>query len=626
MTRNEYQIGDNARKEQCEGSAFGHNHGGDRGFGRVTGGEKASDFGKTILHLVSYCRGYGVSIVVAIFLAAAGAFLSIFGPAQIRNMTDLITKGLKNGIDLAAVGKIGMILIILYTLSMLFTYWQSVMMATVAQKITRKMRTSLSEKLNRLPLSYFDRESHGNILSRVTNDVDTIGTMLQQTISSLVSSITMFVGVLIIMLFISPLMTLTSIFSVCVGFSVMMLVINVSQKYFVGQQNYLGQLNGLIEETYAGHTIVTIYNNVGNAKKAFAEVNGKLYASARKAQFIAGIMMPFMSFIQNLGYVAVCVVGAVLVMSGHITFGVIIAFMLYTRQFLHPLNDLSQVGASLQSAAAAGERIFGFLDLPEQDDESTKTLSISEVTGNVSFEHVSFGYVPGKMVISDFSAVVKSGQKIAIVGPTGAGKTTLVNLLMRFYELNSGDIKIDGTSINDMKRENVRELFCMVLQDTWLFEGTIRENIVYSKKGVTDDQVKAVCRAAGIHNFIKNLPKGYDTVLGDTVNLSVGQRQLMTIARAMIQNAPMLILDEATSSVDTRTEVLIQEAMDKLMAGHTSFVIAHRLSTIRNADLILVMKDGDIIERGTHDELLALNGFYAELYNSQFEQTMDVSA
>ena len=470
-----------------------------------------------------------------------------------------------------------------------------------------------------MPLKYFDSTTTGDVLSRVTNDVDTVGQAYRQSVSTLVTAVTMFFGCILMMFRTNWIMAVSGMLSSVLGFVLMTVIVSRSQKFFVRQQNQLGALNGHIEETYAGHTVVKAYNGEGAAQSTFLELNNGLYDSAWKSQFLSGMMGPLMGFIGNFGYVVVCVVGAVLTLSGVIGFEVIVAFMIYIRLFTNPLSQIAQAATNLQSAAAAGERVFAFLSEPEMSDESGKTAQLATAKGNVVFDHVRFGYDPEKVIIHDFSAEAKAGQKIAIVGPTGAGKTTMVNLLMRFYETNSGTIRIDGVPVDELTRTNVHALFCMVLQDTWLFEGTVRENIVYAKQGVSDADVVRACKAVGLHSFIKTLPHGYDTVLDDNTNLSAGQRQLVTIARAMIENAPMLILDEATSSVDTRTEMVIQKAMDTLMQGRTSFVIAHRLSTIRNADLILVMKDGDVIESGTHETLMAENGFYAELYNSQFE-------
>ncbi len=606
------------KNEMPKGNGSGRSFG--PGNRKMGGGEKAKDFSGSLKKLFVYCGRYLPAIVFAMVLAVTGSILNLIGPGKVADMTNLMTEGLMTGIDVEAVVEIAVLLAALYGLGWLFSLIQGMVMATVTQKVSKSLRTEISQKMNRLPLKYFDGTSTGNILSRVTNDVDTIGQTLNQSIGTLVTALAMFVGSLIMMFYTNWIMAVSAILAAFSGFGLMMLIISRSQKYFKQQQQELGMLNGHIEETYSGHNVVKAYNGEKAAKKEFHTMNQRLYSSAWKSQFMSGLMQPLMAFVGNLGYVVVCVVGAVLTLNGTISFSVIVAFMLYVRLFTQPLSQLAQAATSLQSAAAASERVFEFLGEEELSDESGKSVHLAEVDGNVEFEHVRFGYNENKTIIHDFSAFVKSGQKIAIVGPTGAGKTTMVNLLMRFYEAQGGEIRIDGTPIQSLTRENVHNLFCMVLQDTWLFEGTIRENIVYSKEGVTDEQMVAACKAVGLHHFIKTLPKGYDTVLNDNASLSAGQRQLVTIARAMIENAPMLILDEATSSVDTRTEILIQNAMDKLMAGRTSFVIAHRLSTIKNADLILVMRDGDIVESGNHLELLAKEGFYAELYNSQFER------
>lgn len=599
-------------------------NGSGRSFGpgnrKMGGGEKAKDFSGSLKKLFVYCGRYLPAIVFAMVLAVTGSILNLIGPGKVADMTNLMTEGLMTGIDVEAVVEIAVLLAALYSLGWLFSLIQGMVMATITQKVSKSLRTEISQKMNRLPLKYFDGTSTGNILSRVTNDVDTIGQTLNQSIGTLVTASAMLVGSLAMMFHTNWIMAVSAILAAFSGFGLMMFIISRSQKYFKQQQQELGTLNGHIEETYSGHNVVKAYNGEKAAKKEFHAMNQRLYNSAWKSQFMSGLMQPLMAFVGNLGYVVVCVVGAVLTLNGTISFSVIVAFMLYVRLFTQPLSQLAQAATSLQSAAAASERVFEFLGEEELSDESGKSVHLAEVDGNVEFEHIRFGYNENKTIIHDFSASVKAGQKIAIVGPTGAGKTTMVNLLMRFYEAQGGEIRIDGTPIQSLTRENVHNLFCMVLQDTWLFEGTIRENIVYSKEGVTDEQMIAACKAVGLHHFIKTLSKGYDTVLNDNASLSAGQRQLVTIARAMIENAPMLILDEATSSVDTRTEILIQNAMDKLMAGRTSFVIAHRLSTIKNADLILVMRDGDIVESGNHSELLAKEGFYAELYNSQFER------
>lgn len=582
-------------------------------------GQKANNFKKTIKQLVTYCNAYVPYILFALVLAFVGAAFNVYGPDKLSEMTDIIQQGLMTTIDLDAIKTVGLILATLYGLGLVFNYVQGFIMATVTQKITKKMRTDLSEKINRIPLRYFDKTTYGNVLSRVTNDIDTIGQTLNNSLGQLVSAVATFIGALFMMFYTNWIMALTGIFATMIGFVLMMVIMKNSQKYFVQQQAELGEINGHIEEMYAGHLVVKAYNGEQEAKEKFHTINERLFENAWKSQFISGIMMPMMQFIGNFGYVAVCLVGAYLVTTGAITIGTIVAFMIYIRLFTQPLTQLAQAGTNLQSTAAASERVFEFLAEQELEDESHKTAKLEHIKGDVEFKHVSFGYDKDHLIIKDFSLSVKAGQKIAIVGPTGAGKTTLVNLLMRFYEVNSGEITIDGVPIRQLTREQVHSMFSMVLQDTWLFEGTIRENIVYSKQNVTDEEVIAACKAVGLHHTINSLPKGYNTVLNDKVNLSTGQKQLVTIARAMIENAPLLILDEATSSVDTRTELLIQQAMDKLTVGKTTFVIAHRLSTIKNADLILVMKDGDILETGYHQALLEQNGFYAELYNSQFE-------
>lgn len=580
--------------------------------------EKANDFKSTMKKLAIYCKGFMLSIGIAIVLAIVGAAFTVYGPSLLSDLTDTIQEGLFTGIDLEAVQKIGLLLCLFYGLSFVFSYVQSYIIATVTQRITKKMRTDLSTKINKLPLKYYDKSSIGNVLSRITNDVDTIGQTLNTSLGQLVSSVVLFVGVLGMMFYTNWIMAITGVFSTLLGFVLMGLIMKTSQKYFTLQQQQLGELNGHIEEMYTGHQIVKAYNGETEAKDTFHSVNNALYNNAWKAQFLSGLMMPIMQFIGNFGYIAICVVGAILVTNGSISIGVIVAFMLYVRLFTQPLAQIAQAATNLQSTAAASERVFEFIEEEELESESNKTFKPLAVKGDVSFKNVSFGY-DEKPIIQNFSLDVKAGQKIAIVGPTGAGKTTLVNLLMRFYEVNSGTIAIDGMSIHDMTREQVHDQFCMVLQDTWLFEGTVRENIAYAKQHVTQADIETAAKAVGIHHMVQAMPNGYDTVLDEKITLSIGQKQLITIARAIVANAPLLILDEATSSVDTRTEMLIQQAMDTLMKGKTSFVIAHRLSTIKNADVILVMKDGSVLETGTHDELLAQKGFYADLYNSQFE-------
>ena len=582
--------------------------------------EKPENFLKSWKKLVLYCKFCIPQIIVAFIFAIIGTIFTIVGPNKLSQITDLITDGLISGIDLEKVQKIAVFLSILYGLGFVFNYIQGFIMATVTQRLSKSLRTDISEKINRLPLKYFDSTSYGDVLSRVTNDVDTIGQTMNQSVGVLVSEVTLFLGSLFMMLKTNLIMTFSAVIATIIGFLFMILIISKSQKYFLGQQKYLGKINGHIEEIYSGHVIVKVYNGEEKAKKTFDKINEKLYESAWKSQFLSGLMMPLMGFIGNFAYVTVCVVGGTMALDNKITFGVIVAFMIYVRLFTRPLSQIAQAFTNMQSTAAASERVFEFLDEAELEDESYKTEILTSSKGDVEFKNVKFGYTPEKIIINDFSVHVLPGQKIAIVGPTGAGKTTIVNLLMRFYEINSGEIKIDGISTKKLTRENVHDFFCMVLQDTWLFEGSVKENIVYSKEGISDDEVINACKAVGIHHFIESLPIGYDTVLNDKVNLSTGQKQLITIARAMVEKAPLLILDEATSSVDTRTEELIQRAMDKLTVGRTSFVIAHRLSTIRNADLILVMKDGDIIESGNHKDLLSKGGFYSELYNSQFEK------
>ena len=570
--------------------------------------------------LLVYCKKYWPLMILAIIASSLGTVFTLIGPDKLSEMTDLITEGIMTDIDMDAIAKIGFTLIAFYAASACLSLFQGLVMAQVTQKTTNRLRHDISGKINRLPMWYYNRTTTGDILSRITNDVDTVGQSLNQSVGNLVHAVTLLIGSLIMMLITNVTMTITAILSTFIGFGLMMTIMGHSQKYFAAQQKHLGEINGHIEEIYTGHTVVKAYNDEAAAKSTFDKMNRDLRESGFKAQCLSGLMMPLMSFIGNFGYVAVCIVGAMLTMNDKISFGVIVAFMMYIRFFTQPLSQLAQAAQSLQSAAAAGERVFEFLEAEEMPDESEKPSMPQPVTGYVEFDHVRFGYEDSdKIVIKDFSAKARPGQKIAIVGPTGAGKTTLINLLMRFHELQGGEIRIDGTPTGAVKREDIHAQFCMVLQDTWLFEGTVRENLIYCTKNVSDEKMRQACKAVGLDHFIRTLPHGYDTVLNDQVNLSQGQKQQLTIARAMIADKPMLILDEATSSVDTRTELLIQNAMDELMKNRTSFVIAHRLSTIKNADLILVMKDGDIIESGTHRQLLEKGGFYADLYNSQFD-------
>ena len=583
--------------------------------------EKSKDFKGTWGKIINYCKSYIPGIVVAVICAVVSTILTLIGPDKLKEITNVITEGIMTGIDMEGVKKIGFVLIAFYVTGYILSAAQGIIMASVTQGVANELRSDISEKINKLPMWFYNKTSTGDILSRVTNDVDMIGQSLHQSVGNLVSSVILFLGSLVRMLKTNVTMTIAGIVATIIGFILMSAIMSRSQKYFIRQQKHLGELNGHIEEMYSGHTVVKAYNGEEDAMEAFNEMNENLRDSAFKSQCLSGMMMPLMGFIGNFGYVVVCVVGATLVLDNKISFGVIVAFMMYIRYFTQPLSQIGQAMQSLQSAAAAGERVFEFLDATEMEDEREKTAVLTDVEGNVEFKHVKFGYEDSdKIVIKDFSAVAKAGQKIAIVGPTGAGKTTLVNLLMRFHEIQGGEILIDGISTKDLKREDVHSQFCMVLQDTWLFEGTIRENLIYCTEGVTEEKMKSACKAVGLHHFVRTLPKGYDTVLNDQLNLSQGQKQQLTIARAMIADKPMLILDEATSSVDTRTELIIQNAMDELMKNRTSFVIAHRLSTIKNADLILVLKDGDVIESGNHEELIKKNGFYAELYNSQFEQ------
>ena len=581
--------------------------------------EKPKNVKSSMLELLRYLKPWYKPIVISLIFSLVGTLLTIIAPDKLADLTNNISDGLQTGIDMDLIIKSILIILAIYISANLVTCAASYIMITVMQKLAWSMRTSISQKINKLPLKFFDKVTVGDVLSRITNDVDTISSALNSSITTLVQAVVQFVGVTIIMFATSGRLALTAIGSSILGFVLMFFIVSRSRKYFRQQQQNLGDMNGHVEEMYSGHNIVRAYGATAQSKKEFDRINDNLYNSAWKSQFFSGMLMPLMGFVGSLGYVVVCIVGATLTMSGAIRFGTVIAFISYVKLFTNPLSQISQAVSSLMSAGAAGERVFGFLAEEEMPDDSGCTAHIDHVRGKVEFENVRFGYDEDKPIIHDFSADIEPGQKVAIVGYTGAGKTTMVNLLMRFYELWSGQIKIDGVLVSQMRRSDVHAMFGMVLQDTWLFDGTYRENIAYGKPGVTDEQIEAACKLVGLDHYIKTLPKGYDTELNDRSSLSAGQRQLLTIARAMVENAPMIILDEATSSVDTRTEVLVQKAMDRLTRGRTSFVIAHRLSTIRDADLILVMDKGDIVESGTHEQLLEKGGLYKELYTSQFE-------
>ncbi|SER15519.1 ABC transporter ATP-binding protein [Streptococcus gallolyticus] len=584
--------------------------------------KKASFYGR----MKPYIKGFQLPFLLAVIGAIVSAVITVVGPDKLKEITNTITKGLTPtatgmipGIDLDKVGKIALTLAILYVISAVVGYIQSFTVATIVQRFSQRLRKAIQTKIDKVPLNYFDSHSQGDTLSRVTNDVDLLGQSLNQSLGTLVTSTMLLIGSIFMMFHSNVSMALTAIGSVLIGFVLVMVIMGSSQPLFKRQQNNLAAINGYVEEIYSGHNVVTSYNAAGETSETFKKLNTNLYKSMWQSQFLSGIMMPLMIFVGNFGYVMVCVVGAVKVINGDITMGDVVAFMTYVRIFSQPLSQIAQAFTQMQSATAAMSRVFEFLEEDEMEDESDKERQLSDVKGEVAFDNVFFGYSKDKTIIHDFSAVAKPGQKVAIVGPTGAGKTTIVNLLMKFYEIDKGQITIDGVDTRLMTREEVHDQFSMVLQDTWLFEGTIKENLIYNQENITDEQVIAAAKAVGVHHFIMTLPNGYDTYLDDSVTLSIGQKQLLTIARALLKDSPLLILDEATSSVDTRTEELIQKAMDKLMEGRTSFVIAHRLSTIKNADLILVMKDGNIIEQGNHDELMTEGGFYADLYNSQFE-------
>lgn len=590
--------------------------------------EKPKKFKKTLKEMARYLKPYFPLILIAVVASVIATILQIIGPDKLKLITDEITKGLPKmvkgkpvlaSINMDNVKSITIMLVIFYGSSLLLNLLQRFIMADVTQKISKSFREKIAVKINKLPFSYFDNTTYGDILSRVTNDVDTISQSLNQSIGTLLTSIVMLFGTLVMMIYNSGILTITTILSSLVGFVFITIIMKKSQKYFKAQQQNLGDINGQIEEVYTGHNVIKAYNAGERVIDEFEQMNTQLYTSAWKSQFLSGLMMPIMQFAGNFSYVMVCIVGGALAINGKISFGVIVAFMIYVRLFTNPLSDIAQSFNTLQRAAAAGERVFEFLNEEELEEEHV-TEKLEKAKGEVEFKNVRFGYNPDKIIIKDFSVKVNPGEKIAIVGPTGAGKTTIVNLLMRFYEINSGQILIDGIDTKNISRDNLRDQFCMVLQDSWVFEASVRENITFGEKDITDEELIDVCKRVNLDHFIRTLPNGYDTILNDKQSLSQGQLQLLTIARAMVSHAPMLILDEATSSVDTRTEIIVQDAMDELAKGRTSFVIAHRLSTVKNADLILVMKDGDIVEKGKHDELLSRNGFYAQLYNAQFER------
>lgn len=594
--------------------------------GPMRAGEKAKDFKGTMKKLWVYINEYKIGLLFVIIFAVGSTVFSIVGPKILGKATTEIFNGLigkvsgGSGIDFEKLGKILIGLLCLYLASALFSFIQGYIMTGISQKLTYRMRREISEKIHRMPMNYFDKVTHGEVLSRVTNDVDTLSQSLNQSATQMITSVTTLIGVLIMMLSISPLMTLVALLILPVSLLMISVIVKHSQKFFRDQQSYLGHVNGQVEEVYGGHNIVKAFNKEEDVIKTFNETNDILYQSAWKSQFLSGMMMPIMQFVGNLGYVGVAILGGYLAIKGSIEVGDIQSFIQYVRNFTHPIQQIAQVANMLQSTAAASERVFEFLDEEEEDQKVTDPVSIEGLKGNVEFEHVHFGYHPEHIIINDFSVKVKHGQKIAIVGPTGAGKTTMIKLLMRFYDVNSGAIYVDGHNIKDFNRSELREMFGMVLQDTWLFNGSIEDNIKYGKLNATHEEVVEAAKAAYVHQFVQTLPNGYNMVLNEEAsNVSQGQKQLLTIARAILADPKILILDEATSSVDTRTEIRIQKAMDNLMEGRTSFIIAHRLSTIRDADLILVMKDGDIVEQGKHQELLDQNGFYAELYNSQFE-------
>lgn len=593
--------------------------------------EKPKNFNETTKKLIrNYLSKYKVALIIVFIFAIGSTIFTIVGPKILGNATTEIFNGLVSklsggdGIDFGKIGQILLTLLALYIVSAIFSFIQGFTMTSVAQKLTYKIRNDIAIKINKLPMKYFDKKTHGEVLSIITNDIDTLSMNLNQSITQIITAICTLIGILVMMLSISPQMTLISIIILPISTLIVKQIVGRSQKYFKRQQDYLGHVNGQVEEIYSGLNVVKVFNGEEKAEAEFKKANNELYHSGWKSQFLSGLMHPLMNFMGNLSYVAVAVAGGYLAIQGTITVGNIQSFIQYNRQFIQPIGQIAQISGMLQAMAAAAERIFEFLEEPEEEETSKGKIDISELKGNVEFKNVHFGYNPEKIIINDFSAKVKEGQKIAIVGPTGAGKTTMVKLLMRFYDVNSGEILIDGHNVKDFTRGELRKMFGMVLQDTWLFGGTVRDNIKYGKEDASDDEVIQAAKAAHVHHFIKTLPKGYNSILNEeSSNVSAGQKQLLTIARVILTDPKILILDEATSSIDTRTEIQIQKAMDNLMKGRTSFIIAHRLSTIKNADLILVMNHGDIIEQGTHEDLLAKNGFYADLYNSQFEECED---
>ena len=625
------RVADEARNAQLGAGGDtpgGRRHGppgggpGGPGGGGAINKQVISDMGPTLGRVLQFARKYWGYMIAAVVMAIAGSVLTVISPHYIGEITDAIAAGIMGNMDMDRVRTLVIISVAIMLGSFVFSYVQARLMVVATQRTSQNMRTAINQKIDRMPLSYFDRVSHGDTLSRVTNDVDTLSQTLNNSVSSIMTGIVMLVGTTVMMFVTEWRMALAGIAAAVVGFMLTVVIMGVSQKFFVARQSQLGALNGHIEETFGGQTVVRAFNGEPEAKAEFRARNDRLYSSSWRADFLSGLMMPIMTFVGNLGYVVVCVVGAVLVVNGTVSIGVITSFMMYIRLFTQPLANIAQAATSFQGASAAGTRVFELLDEPEMEDESGKPAMDADdrlVRGHVRFDDVRFGYVPDKEIIHGFSADVYPGQKVAIVGPTGAGKTTLVNLLMRFYDVDSGQILVDGVPTKDMKREDVDSLFSMVLQDTWMFKGTMRENLVYRTEGVSQEQLDRVVEEVGLAEFVRQLPHGYDTEMGEENALSAGQKQLVTIARAMIADNPLLILDEATSSIDTRTELLIQRALDTLTEGRTSFVIAHRLSTIRDADIIFVMRDGDIVETGSHEELLAKGGFYAELYNSQFD-------